>query len=390
MNRWLLPEGIEEVVADQAIIVESIRRQLLDLFELWGYELIFPPVIEYTDSLLTGLGEDLDSKTIKVADQVSGKMIGFRADISPQAARIDARISDPGPRRLCYAGTVLHSAPADALTTRAPIQIGAELFGVDSVSADFEIMLLTLQALGSVTREPLTLDLGHVAFCQWLNRVCDENDLPTEDLYQLIQAKRIPELERVVDKLDVDPSLSEQLLAMPSLVGPVTVLDRAAQVFQGVPEIASALDDLRTLANALAEQSPDTALFFDLGEMRGSNYHTGVVFAVFVDDKGVAKRIANGGRYNNVGKAFGRSRAATGFSMDLKRLIQIFDSQQDERYAVFAPVSGANGFWEQVSELRADGVRVLIGHQGDGASAQSLGCQQVLVFEEGEWKLEDA
>ena len=391
MNRWLLPEGIDEVLADRAFTAESLRRQLLDLFESWGYDLIIPPVIEYTDSLLTGLGADLDLKTIKVTDLLSGKTMGFRADISPQAARIDARNKASGPRRLCYAGTVLHAAPTDALSSRAPIQVGAELFGVEGVDADLEVILLMLQAVSLVTDASLTLDLGHVGICNWLEQVASENDLPTDELYQLIQAKRLPELEQLLDSQSLGDTLREQLLAVPTLVGGSEVLDRAAQLFEGVAEVVDALNDLRSLAAALSETTPETRLFFDLGEMRGSsyhtNYHTGVVFGAYVEHAGVARRIANGGRYNNVGKDFGQSRAATGFSADLKLLVQFSDSEVEPRYAVYAPVSEQPGFWEQVAELRADGVRVVLGYENDGAEAASLGCQQQLVFIDDEWKL---
>ena len=388
MNRWLLPEGIEEVVADQALAAESLRRQLLDLFECWGYDLIIPPVIEFTDSLLTGLGVDLDSKTIKVPDQVSGKTMGFRADISPQAARIDARNSTAGPNRVCYAGTVLHSEPSDALSSRAPIQVGVEIFGIDTVAADLEVILLMLQSLALVTDEKLTLDLGHVGICNWLSRVAKENALPAEDLYELVQSKRLPELEQMIADADLNNVLRQQLLAVPSLLGAQSVLDEAERLFEEVDEVLEALVELRMLAKALSERVPEVNLFFDLGEMRGSNYHTGVVFGAYVEHLGAAKRVANGGRYNNVGAAFGRPRAATGFSADLKLLTQLSDpSEEGERYAVYAPISNESGFWEQVNELRADGVRVILGYEDDGVNGASLGCQQELVFVDGEWKL---
>lgn len=389
MNRWLLPEGVEEILSDQALATEALRRQLLDLFESWGYDLVIPPALEFTDSLLTGLGADLDLKTLKVTDRVSGKTMGFRADISPQVARIDARMAKEGVNRLCYAGTVLFTEPADALSSRAPIQIGAELFGVDSVSADLEVIKLMLASLRFVTEKPLTLDLGHVGFCSWLRKVCEEHDLDAEYLYLLIQSKRLPELEASLSEGPLDKKARDRLLAIPQLLGGVGVLNQAEKLFEGVEEVLNAVAELRILASEISEAEPGIELFFDLGEMRGSNYHTGVVFGAFVEHLGVAKRIANGGRYNDVGAVFGNARAATGFSADLKLLVQLMEAEADteERYSVYAPISAEPGFWEQVTELRVDGVRVILGYEEDGVTGATLGCQQELLFHDDEWQL---
>ena len=387
MNRWLLPEGVEEILSEQALATESLRRQLLDLFESWGYDLVIPPAIEFTDSLLTGLGADLDLKTLKVIDQVSGKTMGFRADISPQVARIDARTAAEGVNRLCYAGTVLFTQPADALSSRAPMQIGAELFGVDTVSADIEIIQLMLASLRIATEKPLTLDLGHIGFCSWLQKISEEQGLDAEHLSLLIQSKRLPELEQALADSSIDSQVRERLIAIPRLLGGLEVLDQAQQLFDDVDEVMTAISELRSVSKALTELMPDIELFFDLGEMRGSNYHTGVVFGAFAEHLGVAKRIANGGRYNDVGAAFGNGRAATGFSADLKLLVQLMDAESEERFSVYAPISTEPGFWEQVSELRADGVRVILGYEDDGANGRALGCQQELLFDDGEWRL---
>eukprot|EP00903_Cladosiphon_okamuranus_P004300 g4298.t1 len=345
------PDSIEEVLAADALAAESLRRQFLDLFECWGYDLVIPPAVEFTDSLLTGMGADLNSKTIKFTDQVSGKTMGFRADISPQTARIDARGSHQGANRLCYVGTVLYAEPEDALSSRAPSQIGAELFGVDSVAADLEVILMLLQALSLATDKPLTLDLGHVSLCRWLQQVCQQNALPADELLELIQSKRLPELQAMLHSADIASELEDKLLAVPYLLGGAETLDAAEQVFQAVPEVMEAIGDLRRLAEELSVHAPETKLFFDLGEMRGSNYHTGVVFGAYVEYQSVAKRIANGGRYNEVGAAFGRARPATGFSTDLKLLVQIAEAEIEERYAIYAPVSGEAGFWDQAREV---------------------------------------
>ena len=387
MNRWLLPEGIEEILSKQALATESLRRQLLDLFDSWGYDLVIPPAIEFTDSLLTGLGADLDLKTLKVTDQVSGKTMGFRADISPQVARIDARTASEGVNRLCYAGTVFFTKPTDALSSRAPIQIGAELFGVDSVSADLEVIQLMLTSLRLLTDKSLTLDLGHVGFCSWLWKTCEDEGLDAEYLYTLIQSKRLPELEQALSEGSVNDLVRKRLLAMPRLIGGIEVLDEAEQCFDGVEEVLSAITELKSISNSIMKLVPNIELFFDLGEMQGSNYHTGVVFGAFVEHQGVAKRITNGGRYNDVGAVFGNARAATGFSADLKLLVQLQETDLEERYSVYAPVSSEPGFWEQVGALRAHGVRVILGYEEDGANGPELDCQQTLLFDAGEWHL---
>lgn len=391
MNRWLLPEGIEEVLADRARSLESMRRQFLDLFDTWGYDLIIPPVIEFTDSLLTGMGADLDLKTIKVTDQMSGKTMGIRADISPQAARIDARNgAAKGVNRLCYAGTVVQADLSNPLNSRSPIQLGAELFGVDDTQADVEIILLMLQAISLVTEQQITIDLGHAGICRWLRETCDENGLLSNEIYELIQSKRLIELDAILSDENIDDEMRDKLTALPRLLGGADVLDDAEQVFAGIEPVVSAIGELRMIAERLGVLAPQARLFFDLGEMRGSNYHTGVVFAAFADDNGVAKRVANGGRYNEVGAAFGRSRPATGFSTDLKLLAGLTQVESDERYSVYAPLSSQNGYWEEVSALRADGVRVLVGYDADGVDASAMGCQQELVFINDEWLLRPA
>jgi len=392
VSRWLLPEGIEELTSVQAKTVETLRRQLLDLFDNWGYELILPPLIEYTDSLLTGLGADLNKKTIKLTDQVTGRSMGLRADISPQAARIDARSTAQSSshyvNRLCYTGTVIHAKPEMALSSRAPMQIGGELFGVEGDDADLEIILLMLNALKIATDKTLTLDLGHVGICHWLREECKARSWSFEEIQSLVQSKRLPELD---ERLNASPSedslFVEQLRALPRLLGGVSALEKAQKLFQNVPVVMAGLDVLSKLAEQLARLAPEITLFFDLGEMRGSNYHTGVVFSVYADMGGAVRKVANGGRYDNVGQAFGRARAATGFSADLKTLARMSDKESESRFSVYAPVSTEDGFWEAVAELRADAVRVILGHGNDKHITSLESCQQQLDYIDGRWQL---
>ena len=393
MSRWLLPEGIEELTSVQAKVVETLRRQLLDVFDNWGYELILPPLVEYTDSLLTGLGAGLDEKTIKVTDQVTGRSMGLRADISPQAARIDARHAAQNQtnqvNRLCYSGTVIHAKPEMALSSRAPIQIGAELFGVEGADADLEIILLMISALTLATEEKLTLELGHVGISRWLREECEARSWCYEEIQSLIQSKRLPELDqRLADCRVEDEPFAKQLRALPRLLGDVKVLDSARELFSDVSGVLEGLDVLSRLADQLNSLTPDVTLFFDLGEMRGSNYHTGVVFSAFAEVRGAVRRIANGGRYDNVGKAFGQSRAATGFSADLKTLARISHSVPAEKFSVYAPISNEPGFWDAVAELREDAVRVILGQDSDNVSVAAEECQQQLHYLDGRWQLQ--
>ena len=312
--RWILPEYIDDILPAEAMRIEMLRRCVLDLFFSKQYELVMPPLIEYTDSLLTGTGHDLELRTFKVVDQLSGRMMGLRADITPQVARIDAHLLNrEGVTRLCYCGSVLHTRPAGPAATREPIQLGAELYGDAGVEADLEILRLLCQALELAAVRNARVDIGHVAVFRAL-----AGELPDElerQLFEALQRKDAPSLKELTKGLNA--KTREALLLLPELYGGIEVLDTAEKRLPKLAELSRALGTLRQLARACS-----LPVGLDLAELRGYHYHTGVVFDAYCDGGAgaAAQPIARGGRYDEVGKAFGRARPATGFSIDLRSL----------------------------------------------------------------------
>jgi ATP phosphoribosyltransferase regulatory subunit len=310
--RWLLPEHIDDILPAEAMRIETLRRAILDLFFKSKYELVMPPLVEFTDSLLTGTGHDLELRTFKVVDQLSGKMMGVRADITPQAARIDAHLLNrKGVTRLCYCGSVLHARPASPGASREPIQIGAELFGQAGVAGDLEIQGLLCRALAVAGVKGARMDVGHVAvFGALVQAAGIGHDLEVA-LFEALQKKDVPALKVLTRRTDAKTRAA--LLLLPDLYGDADVLDVAEKKLPRLPELQKALATLRALSKA----SP-IPVSFDLAELRGYHYHSGVVFDAYCD--GVTGAVARGGRYDEVGKAFGRPRAATGFSIDLRSI----------------------------------------------------------------------
>jgi len=310
--KWLLPEFIEDILPAEAMRIEGLRRRVLDLFFSRQYELVMPPLLEYMDSLLTGTGHDLELRTFKVVDQLSGRMMGVRADITPQVARIDAHLLNrEGVTRLCYCGSVLHTRPASPSATREPIQIGAELYGEAGVEADVEILRLLCQALELAGVRNARVDIGHVAVFRSIAHSGGMNGDLERDLFEALQKKDVPALKELTRKLE--PKTKDALLLLPELYGGAEVLDLAEKKLPKLAEISRALGTLRKLAQACRIPAG-----FDLAELRGYHYHSGVVFDAYCD--GVGGAVARGGRYDEVGKAFGRARPATGFSIDLRSL----------------------------------------------------------------------
>jgi len=310
--RWILPEYVEDILPAEAMRIERLRRRILDLFFRNGYELVIPPLLEYLDSLLTGTGHDLELRTFKVVDQLSGKMMGLRADITPQVARIDAHLLNrKGVTRLCYCGAVLHTRPASPGATREPIQIGAEMYGAAGDGADAEIQKLLCDALKASGAKRLRLDVGHVAVFRSIVRAAGAGAGLEAELFEALQRKDRPEIERLAAPLE--RAAREALLLLPQLYGGPEVLDVAAKRLPKIPALKKALATLRALAKACP-----APIGFDLAELRGYHYHSGVVFDAYCE--GVTSAVARGGRYDEVGKAFGRARPATGFSIDLRAL----------------------------------------------------------------------
>jgi len=310
--RWLLPEHIEDILPGEAMRIEMLRRRILDLFFKSGFELVMPPLVEFTDSLLTGTGHDLDLRTFKLVDQLSGRMMGLRADITPQVARIDAHLLNrKGVTRLCYCGSVLHARPQSPGATREPIQIGAEIYGHAGIGSDLEIQGLLCQALAVAGVKGARMDVGHVAVFRSLVQAAKiGHDLEVE-LFEALQKKDVPALKALTKKTDAKTRAA--LLLLPELYGDKAVLAVAEKKLPGLPELQKALATLKALAAACP-----IPVSFDLAELRGYHYHSGVVFDAYSD--GVSGAVARGGRYDEVGKAFGRLRPATGFSIELRSI----------------------------------------------------------------------
>ena len=317
MRAWLLPENIEDVLPPKAWKLEGVRRAMLDLFRGRGYELVVPPLIEYVDSLLTGAGSDLDLKTFKLVDQLSGRMMGVRADMTPQVARIDAHLLGHNPvNRLCYAGSVLHTVPDGVYHSREPMQLGAELYGVPGVEGDLEILSLMLDALQAAGLKNIQLDIGHVGIYRAL---VEDGRIPAEleqALFKALQSKAGDEVRTLC--VGLDSRLADALVALTQLYGGAEILPAARAMLPGTPRIHAALDTLTHLAKSLEGRGIELAL--DLAELRGYGYHSGVVFAAYTG--GHSRAIALGGRYDEAGKAFGQARPATGFSLDLRELVE--------------------------------------------------------------------
>jgi ATP phosphoribosyltransferase regulatory subunit len=310
--RWVLPEYVEDILPAEAARIELLRRKILDLFFSNQYELVIPPLLEYVDSLLTGTGRDLELRTFKVVDQLSGRMMGLRADITPQVARIDAHLLNrKGVTRLCYCGSVLHTRPAGPAATREPIQIGAEMYGEPGVEGDAEVQRLLCEALIAAGAKGVRLDIGHVAVFRSIVQAAKVNGEREADLFEALQKKDIPALRTLTRKLD--SKTREALVMLPELYGDKAILERAEQALPPIPALRKALVTLRALAKACPVPAS-----FDLAELRGYHYHSGVVFDAYCE--GVTGPVARGGRYDEVGKAFGRARPATGFSIDLRSL----------------------------------------------------------------------
>ena len=386
-ERWMLPDGIAEILPADAKRVETLRRDLLDLYHRWGYEMIIPPMVEFTDSLLIGMGRDVDLSTFRVTDQLSGRSLGIRADITPQAARIDSHsFPRSGANRLCYAGQVLYTRPRAPMGPRAPIQIGAELYGVESLQGDIEVISLMVETLRAAGIREIHLDLGHVAIFRSLAEAAGLDEQQKSALTALLQSKAVADIERWVEENIASPQAAKWLRGLPRLAGGRECLERASALLaDGPAALVSALEELQQVADAIARRYPQVDLFFDLGEMRGYDYETGLVFAAYSPGHGQA--LANGGRYNGIGAVFGRDRAATGFSTDLVAINTLGHNGFTEAAAVLAPASDCEQLWQAVAKLRADGeivISAMPGEDSDGTETLAR-CDRELVREGDTW-----
>jgi ATP phosphoribosyltransferase regulatory subunit len=378
MPRWLLPENFADSLPSEARAIEDLRRNLLDLYRSYGYELVAPPLIEHLDSLLSGAGTDLDLQTFKLVDQLSGRTLGVRSDMTVQVARIDAHLLNrQGVTRLCYGGSVVHTRPNGFFASREPIQVGAELYGHSGVEADVEVMELMLASLKAAGAETVRVDLNHPDIINSLLREAGAS-ADQDSIFALLQAKDAPGLRAKTSHFP--GQLSTALLALTQLYGPIesgsfNALERARQALPDMPSINAALNQLQHLCSApqLARFAGVT-LAIDLADVRGYRYHNGITFSAWVPE--LSDAIARGGRYDNIGAAFGRARPATGFSLELREMARVWSTGGTaQSRAIAAPWSDDPSLAQEVAKLRVAGeivVQVLPGHQLD---------QQEFVFD---------
>lgn len=374
---WLLPEYIADALPQEAMQIERLRRKVLDLFRVHGYELVMPPLLEYLESLLTGSGSDLKLRTFKLVDQLSGRTLGVRADMTPQVARIDAHLLNrQGVTRLCYCDSVLHTLPASQAASREPIQLGAELYGYAGIEADLEAIRLLADALAAAGTPASRIDIGHVGVFRSLVHAA-ALDLEIEArILQLLQVKDVPGLRECCNEI-AEPYRSA-FLRLPELYGGVDFLETAAHQLPAIPEITDALASLKALRRAM----PDLPLSFDLADLRGYHYHNGVVFAAYYP--GFPSAIARGGRYDGVGKDFGRARPATGFSMDLREIARLAVVREGTG-AILSPYSAINPeLAAVVAELRQRGEVVVELLPGEVLN-EGPECNRRLINCDGQW-----
>ncbi len=380
MPAWLLPEYIADVLPSEARKIEDLRRLLLDLFRTYGYEMVMPPLLEYTESLLSGTGRDMDLRMFKLVDQLSGRTMGLRADITPQVARIDAHLLNrQGVTRLCYAGSVLHTRPAGLSGNREPLQVGAEIYGHGGAEADREVQELLLAALRLAGVVRVRLDLCHVDVLRALLDADPAGAALAEDVYLLLQTKDREGLTALGTVLL--PATCAALVALCGLYGGIEVIAAARAALPAQPRIETALAALEQLAAGL--HGADVSI--DLADIRGYHYHSGVMFSAYCP--GLANAVARGGRYDEVGQAFGRARPATGFSLDLRELASLLPASA-AKPAVRAPWGDAAGLRVAVTRLRASGeivIQALPGHEHD---QEEFACDRVLVERAGLWVIE--
>lgn len=378
--RWVLPDHIQDALPSEAEKLEALRRKLLDAFRTHGYQLVMPPLLEYLDSLTTGAGQDLRLRTYQLVDQLSGRTMGVRADMTPQVTRIDSHLLNrQGVSRLCYCGSVLHTLPSTLTATREPLQLGAELYGHAGIEADIEILRLLAEVMRLADVPATRIDIGHVGLFHALAARAGFVPEREEMLFDVLQSKDVPGLRDML--AGVEAPVREALLLLPQLYGGAEVLDIAAARLPKDAEVLAALDDLKRLAAALS----DLPVSFDLSDLRGYHYHSGVVFAAY--GKGSPAALALGGRYDRVAEAFGRSRPATGFSLDLRELALGLPELATDG-AILAPAVVDAGLAAEVTALRERGEIVVAALPGHDGTWNEAGCDRQLVMRGGRWTVE--
>ncbi|KAF3983124.1 MAG: ATP phosphoribosyltransferase regulatory subunit [Methylococcales symbiont of Hymedesmia sp. n. MRB-2018] len=384
-DTWLLPQGIEEVLPVEAKQLELLRRQLLDVFACWGYELVIPPFVDFLDSLLVGSGHDLDLQTFKLTDQISGEMLGIRADMTPQVARIDSHnLKHERPTRLCYVGTTLRTLGNSIENTRSPMQIGAEIYGHSGIESDAEVIKLMLEMLAVTGLQKVHLDLGHVGIYRGLSEQAGLSQQQETELFEVLQRKAKADLDELLNSFNIEQKFKTLFITLSTLNGGSDVLVKAKEILAETNEtVTMALAELQAISDLLRVSFSALTISFDLSELRGYNYHTGIVFAAFVAE--VGREIARGGRYDNIGEFFGRARPATGFSADLRLLSSLAESIEETTKRIYAPHINDSDLNAVVRELRAKGITVIQQLPGHQQECDELQCTEILEKENQKW-----
>ncbi|HOY69287.1 MAG TPA: ATP phosphoribosyltransferase regulatory subunit [Methylotenera sp.] len=382
MRNWLLPEYLEDVLPAEALRIEHIRRNLLDLFYVHGYQYVIPPMLEYMESLTTGVGYDLDLATFKVVDQLTGRLMGVRADMTPQAARIDAHLlNHQGVTRLCYAGSVLRTNPDGLAQTREPLQLGAELYGHAGVESDVEVQSLMIAALQAIGISQIHIDFSHVGIFESLVQSGNINASLEQALHRALQSKDQSAVAKLA--INLDATTRDALIALTTLNGDQSILEVAKKVLPNIPAIQAALASLAKVSQALA--TLNVSVSFDLSELRGYHYHSGIVFAAYA--QGYKGPLALGGRYDEVGEAFGRARSATGFSLDIRGVVSALAPAILPK-AILAPADADAVLQKKIAELRAAGQVVVQALPNAVTDTCELNCDRQFILKNGAWAVE--
>jgi len=381
MSAWVLPDHIADVLPSEARHIEELRRLYLDTARRFGYELVMPPLLEYLESLLSGSGRALDLQTFKLVDQLSGRTLGLRADTTPQAARIDAHLLNRvGVTRLCYCGPVLHTRPDRPFATREPLQFGAEIYGHAGIEADLEVIELALTSLDAVALKQVSLDLSDARIVPALLAGASISAETREQLHQALASKDLTGIKELAKGLPAH--IQKALIELMQMYGDISVLSQAEKTFAAWPSILQSLLELRHIANAFKH----VHITFDLADLRGYGYYSGVRFAMYVAGTGDA--LVRGGRYDEVGAVFGRKRPAVGFSLDLKELV-IAVPAQPLKAAIRAPWGVEGGLREALAQLRGQGETVVCAMPGHESEVDEFNCDRELVHVAGKWVVRD-
>ena len=379
-SAWVLPDHLADVLPSEARQIEELRRLFLDCARSYGYELVIPPLLEHLESLLSGTGSRLDLQTFKLVDQLSGRTLGVRPDTTPQVARIDAHLLNrAGVCRLCYCGPVLHTLPDRPFATREPLQLGAELFGHGGLEADLEVLELALSGLAAVACRDVQVDFGDARVLRGLLGGLNLTQDQTFSIRQALANKDEQKVVSLAQAFALPEQTREALKALVHLYGDASVVQEGIRVLAAWPEVVEALNELLWLSAHLSVK-----VSFDLADSKGYSYYSGARFAIYV--QGGSDALVRGGRYDEVGAVFGRARAAVGFSLDLKALVEVLP-KHPRKAAIKAPWGEDAALREAISQLRLSGESVICAMPAQVQMPDEFECDRELVLEKGVWSV---